>query len=121
MRADRGLRTEEASASGSAASAEARPSAVAPRWLRTHRPDQLRRYVLPARLAVRRLALHSSASTPPADHQCNPPCTPGKKCQNGQCVEAPISCSGLCPDNAKCCPSCGSGNFCWPAEVPCRC
>jgi len=57
---------------------------------------------------------------PPAD-QCNPPCTPGKKCQNGQCVEAPISCSGLCPDNAKCCPSCGSGNFCWPAEVPCRC
>lgn len=58
---------------------------------------------------------------PPPAADCNPPCPPGKKCQGGQCVEAPISCRGLCPDNAKCCPSCGSGNFCWPAEVPCRC
>ena len=58
---------------------------------------------------------------PPPLAECTPPCPPGKKCQAGQCVDAAVDCAGVCPSGAKCCPSCGQGNFCWPAEVPCRC
>jgi hypothetical protein len=58
---------------------------------------------------------------PPPVADCTPPCGPGKKCQGGQCVDVAADCAGVCPSGAKCCPSCGSGSFCWPADVPCRC
>lgn len=60
---------------------------------------------------------------PPPAAECNPACPPGKTCQNGQCVVdvSSANCFGLCGPGTQCCPSCGQGGFCWPAETPCRC
>ena len=59
-------------------------------------------------------------STPPPVDQCNPPCPPGKKCQNGQCVDVSSDC-GTCPPGAKCCSGCSFGAYCAAADFTCRC
>lgn len=54
---------------------------------------------------------------PPSADQCNPPCPPGKKCQQGQCVDAALTCKDTCV-GGKCCPYQG-GEICWNATSPC--
>ncbi len=56
---------------------------------------------------------------PPPAVECKPACPPGKKCHNGQCVDASSPC-GVCPPGSPCC-TCSYGSYCGNPDLACRC
>jgi len=56
---------------------------------------------------------------PPPAAECKPACPPGKKCQNGQCVDASSPC-GVCPPGSSCC-TCSYGSYCRHPDLACKC